>query len=170
LSKTHITRERKVLFAPTLRKSKQSQHPMVQLYESESWKPLEQHAEVVWSFHPLKSVGVASGSINENMIDADIVVTDYSSIVYEAYMLGKKILFYIPDIENYETSPGLNVNPLKMCPDLVCLDDQELISKILCYLNSDDYPQEQFDRFVGSTFEVVGNNTTRIVDFICSHI
>lgn len=163
-------RRLKVLFAPTLRKSKRSQHPMVQLYESGSWKKLEQCADVVWSFHPLESAGVASGSLNEHMVDADIVVTDYSSIVYEAYLLGKEALFYVPDIEEYRVSPGLNVDPEKTCPAITCLDEEGLFSKVAALAAGDAYPQAQFDAFVGGTFAATGDATRSIADFACNHI
>ena len=43
----------------------------------------------------------------------DYVVTDYSAVAFEAAVASKKVLFYVPDIEEYRRSPGLNVDPLE---------------------------------------------------------
>ena len=42
---------------------------------------------------------------------ADLVVTDYSAVAFEAGLLGKPLRFYTPDIERYRSSPGLNIEP-----------------------------------------------------------
>lgn len=44
----------------------------------------------------------------------DYVVTDYSAVAFEAGLLGKKVLFYVPDIDEYRISPGLNIDPLEV--------------------------------------------------------
>ena len=47
---------------------------------------------------------------------ADCVVSDYSAVAYEAAIVGKRLLFFCPDIETYRTSPGLNIDPLEAFP------------------------------------------------------
>jgi CDP-ribitol ribitolphosphotransferase len=42
---------------------------------------------------------------------ADYVVTDYSAIAFEAALLRRKVVFYVPDIVAYRDSPGLNIDP-----------------------------------------------------------
>jgi CDP-ribitol ribitolphosphotransferase len=42
---------------------------------------------------------------------ADYVVTDYSAIAFEAALLRRKVVFYVPDIDVYRVSPGLNLDP-----------------------------------------------------------
>ena len=43
---------------------------------------------------------------------ADFVVTDYSTVAFEAGFAGCRVLFFVPDIDEYRLSPGLNVDPL----------------------------------------------------------
>ncbi|MDR1082893.1 MAG: CDP-glycerol glycerophosphotransferase family protein [Coriobacteriales bacterium] len=47
---------------------------------------------------------------------ADYVITDYSAIAFEAALLRRKVLFFVPDIEDYRVSPGLNVDPEQQFP------------------------------------------------------
>lgn len=47
---------------------------------------------------------------------ADDVVTDYSAISIEASLLGKRVWFYVPDLDDYEAAQGLNFNPLLQMP------------------------------------------------------
>ena len=46
---------------------------------------------------------------NEVLPIADILISDYSSIFYDYVFLDKPILFYIPDLEEYESSRGLYI-------------------------------------------------------------
>lgn len=42
---------------------------------------------------------------------ADTVISDYSAVIFEAGLLGKRLEFFTPDIEKYRESPGLNIEP-----------------------------------------------------------
>ena len=121
------SKKQTILFAPTLRKSKESEHPFRSLYERRVFLEEQLDANLIWSFHPLESGLPAPGDVSDALLQADIVVTDYSSIVYEAYLLGKKVLFYVPDIESYRKSPGLNVDPSDFCKDLIGKTDEGLV-------------------------------------------
>lgn len=169
IEKSTLERARpRILFAPTLRKSDDSPHPFRDLQRV--WKDslVGERADVTWSFHPLETGAGASLSVSEALLDADYVITDYSSIVYEAYVLGKCVAFYIPDIEDYRQSPGLNADPAKLAPNLAFDDSRRLmdfIEKIA--LNREAYPWEEFERFVGTTFSGCPPKVSqRIADFI----
>ncbi|WP_180953097.1 CDP-glycerol glycerophosphotransferase family protein [Eggerthella timonensis] len=161
----------RVLFAPTLRKREASPHPFKELREVWDDSSVGADVEVVWSFHPLESGNGAALSVSKALLEADCVVTDYSSIVYEAYVLGKPVAFYVPDIESYRLSPGLNADPCELAPSIAFLDRERLAS-FLRDTASDRaaYPQSEFDRFVGSTFDGCEPGTAkRIADFIERH-
>lgn len=164
-------RRPRVLVAPTLRKSHETEHPLRDLYASGAWHALESAACVAWSFHPLEEAGVASGGVNELLPDADYVVTDYSSIVYEAYLLGKRVAFYVPDLEQYARTPGLNANPGDLCPDL-CFSSAEDLACFLSQVESGvlEYPCDQYERFFASAFDVCEHDRTCVVDFVLGHM
>lgn len=157
----------RVLFAPTLRKSSVSTHPF---HDLEAW--WEDHpssaVQPLWSYHPLERGVGAATDVAFGLEQADIVVTDYSSLVYEAYVLGKPVLFYVPDIDAYRLSPGLNTDPLIRCPQL-CFTDPSALQAALQKLaeNPASYPQGGFDAFVGSAFsEASSQSAQRIAAFI----
>lgn len=125
-----------LLFAPTLRKGKESPHPFRTLYQhrTEVEDLLAAQgiaAQLQWAFHPLESNLPAPGNVNEALVNADVVVTDYSSIVFEAYALGKPVVFYVPDIDEYRISPGLNIDPVVSCPALCASTPAELVQVVL---------------------------------------
>lgn len=160
----------KVLMAPTLRKSKGSLHPFRELYEHREALEGAVDADFVWSFHPLEDGMPAPGNVSVQMRECNLVVTDYSSIVYEAFLLGKPVLFYTPDIEQYRKSPGLNSDPGELCPRLTACDEQALVKK-LQGLAQDAHAYEwgDFERFCATAFdedEGAQRVTSRIADFI----
>lgn len=147
------------LFAPTIRKYDKALNPFADL-ETRGFDRLDSHSyDVLWSDHPLAAGSDAKGDVPAGLLSAQMVVTDYSSIVYEAYLLGKMVLFYVPDIEHYRVSPGLNVDPEEMCPSLVARTDDELSNKLSAWLACpEEYPWDEMERFVGSAFEGSGCN------------
>ena len=143
-----------VLFAPSLRNNKNSPHPMRDMYLTGKWKNLLDPRQVMWSFHPLELKTDTLGSSRELLLQSDIIVTDYSSLVYEAYLLNKKILFYCPDIEEYRRSPGLNSDPKIICPDITFMNEVELLSFIDLLLNNKiAYPYQEISNFCALAFD-----------------
>jgi CDP-ribitol ribitolphosphotransferase len=55
---------------------------------------------------------------------ADVVVTDYSAVAFEAGLLHKEVVFYVPDIEEYRVAPGLNIDPVREFPSIAFSDAQ----------------------------------------------
>jgi CDP-ribitol ribitolphosphotransferase len=45
--------------------------------------------------------------LNELMTAADVLLSDYSSAVFEWAVLDRPLLLFVPDLESYERSPGL---------------------------------------------------------------
>lgn len=157
----------RVFFAPTLRKSSTTEHPF---HDLEAW--WQEHGvrqlEPSWSYHPLERGVGAATDVALGLEEADVVVTDYSSLVYEAYVLGKPVLFYVPDIGSYRVSPGLNADPMLRCP-VLCYEDPVALQNALLQLasNKDTYPQEALESFVGKGFsEECGQSAQRIAQFI----
>ena len=140
-----------VLFALTIRKYDKTADPFANLQASRALQAGRYN--VIWSVHPLAVGNDAGGDVPASVVDADIVITDYSSIVYEAYLLGKMVGFYIPDIEYYRESPGLNADPALLCPGLAA-SNPDALAKMLDRWASDCslYPQSELQRFVGDAF------------------
>ncbi|MDR1184773.1 MAG: CDP-glycerol glycerophosphotransferase family protein, partial [Coriobacteriales bacterium] len=58
---------------------------------------------------------------------ADYVITDYSAIAFEAALLRRKVLFYVPDIADYRLSPGLNIDMDELFPLITFGDVASLV-------------------------------------------
>ncbi|MCL2317282.1 MAG: CDP-glycerol glycerophosphotransferase family protein [Actinomycetia bacterium] len=74
-----------------------------------AWHPADENGGAPY---PSGGVTFVRGTRNVDLLGvADYVITDYSSVAWEAALLRKRVLFYVPDIDDYRTSPGLNVDP-----------------------------------------------------------
>ena len=114
--------KRVIIYAPTFRKGKH--------YEGWLEKSLKDLASecppnsiIVYCGHPLEkdaasyledSFSCLHIMHNYSTIDileaADVVITDYSAVAFDAAVLKKNTLFYVPDIQEYKASPGLNID------------------------------------------------------------
>lgn len=65
---------------------------------------------------------------SELLAIADVVITDYSSVIFDAALLDKPIVFYCPDHDTYERDFYLNYD--KDLPGKIVLKSSELLEKI----------------------------------------
>ncbi|MGX7198046.1 CDP-glycerol glycerophosphotransferase family protein [Enterococcus olivae] len=94
---------------------------------------------------------------------ADYLVTDYSSIAFEAALIDLKTFFYVNDYDLYMNENGLNLDLKKESPTIVASDAQALHAA----LNSEVYDFEAFKRFKKLVLpEELGNATNNIVTLI----
>lgn len=151
---------RTVLFAPTIRKYDKVVDPFADLCDTADQVFQSSKYEVVWSAHPLTAGKDAGGDVPTNLIDADIVITDYSSIVYEAYLLGKMVGFYAPDIAHYRLSPGLNADPALLCPGITASSPRELADLLEQWSTDSEmyYPFDELKQFIGDSFVGCSSN------------
>lgn len=148
-----------VLFAPTIRKYDKAVDPLADLRDRADQIFQSHEYDVVWSAHPLTAGKDAGGDVPTGLIDADIVITDYSSIVYEAYLLGKMVGFYAPDITHYRSSPGLNADPALLCPGITASSPGELAGLLERWsTDCDAYPFDELERFIGDSFAGCSSN------------
>ena len=128
--------------------------------------------------HPLESEGDAQepGSVayvhGVPTIDllhvADFVVTDYSTVAFEAGYAARRVLFYVPDIEEYRVSPGLNIDPLQELPTL-SFTDAEGVARVVS--GKMEYDAETFSRFMEENAQgVLGGSVERIADMLEQHL
>lgn len=167
-SRKPASRKPVVLFAPTIRKYDKAAHPVQDLMERAGELSAQTPYETRWALHPLESGKEAAGGVPAHVLEADFVVTDYSSIVYEAYLLGKRVVFFVPDIEHYRLSPGLNIDPTNVCPKLCASTQDELLAMLEAWAQHPEaYPREQLERFVDGAFEGSGEDPAAdIADFV----
>ena len=177
----------RILLAPTLRINDESSHPIRDLYAERAGFEEALRAKLValgsdgidveldFSFHPLEANLPAPSDVSEHLLACDCLVTDYSSIVYEAYLLRIPVMFYVPDLEEYRLSPGLNADPGIACPRLCSFDADELAEKLArIAADPQGYPAHEMDAFAASAFDIdvprEGTAASRLVDFALSKL
>lgn len=76
----------------------------------------------------------------------DILISDYSSIIYEYSILEKPIIFYAYDLEKYQKSRGFYIKYPEDLPGDVVYTEKELY-KNLKNLNKKSYNKEKIKKF-----------------------
>ncbi|HEY4190469.1 MAG TPA: CDP-glycerol glycerophosphotransferase family protein [Candidatus Limnocylindrales bacterium] len=105
----------------------------------------------------------ASGDpdLNELMLVADVLVTDYSSAMYEFALLGRPIAFLAPDDRAYVDERGFYLDFPSDLPGPVFATTTELAAAI----KGDAFDIARVQAFATASFDVVdGRSSARIVD------
>ena len=103
----------------------------------------------------------ADPDLNELMLVSDVLVTDYSSAIYEFALLGRPIAFLAPDGDAYEHERGFYLDFPADLPGPVFTTTADLAAAI----KADAFDLERVRAFAAASFDVVdGHATARIVD------
>lgn len=168
-----------ILYAPTFRDDNNvsvynlDYNNLVNILEkntNEEWKIIVRfHPNVSYLQDTIKySEKIIDGSkfddMNELILNCDMLITDYSSSMFDALLISKPVFLYTPDIDNYFNKRGtyIQVNQL---PFPVACTEQELISNIN-YFDQSKYEQniKLFVDKIGLNED--GHASERIVDRI----
>lgn len=133
---------------------------------------LPEDTVILYRMHPLlknvslgedkRIINVSDENLNEFYSVADCLVTDYSSVVFDFSIMHKKIMLYVPDLEDYIKERGLNI-PLEDIPGDICKNQNELIAA----LKSREYSIEKIKEFENKYAESLdGHSTERVGRFI----
>ncbi len=109
---------RVVLYAPTIRRTVMDARPITALVDAVNqagWclivKPHPVRGEKPSPVFADQSVVVPDFSAIQLLAVADAVITDYSAIVYEAYLRSTPVYFFAHDIKEYEEARGFYTPP-----------------------------------------------------------
>lgn len=106
-------------------------------------------------------------STNDMMLISDMLITDYSSVIFEYALLRKPIAFYCYDLLNYNRGFYLNY------PDDLPGDVYEDQTELTAYLRSDskDELTEKYDKFIENYMSACdGHSCERIAEMINSYM
>ena len=99
--------------------------------------------------------------INELMLVSEVLVTDYSSAMYEFALTGRPIVFFAPDHAAYEAERGFYLDYSTDLPGPVFTDSAELAA----FLRAGAFDAERVRRFAAASFDVAdGKATRRFID------
>ncbi len=150
-----------ILYAPTFRGRGQTtvSFDMTLDFDMIS-KNLKEDEVMVLKMHPFVKARIDSKwrniidlsdsmDINELMIMSDLLITDYSSVVFEFSLMDKPIIMYSPDREEYIKERDFYYEYEKFVPGPIVNNTKELIGK----LNSDGWDTKKVSKFKEKFFD-----------------
>ena len=100
---------------------------------------------------------------NDLLFAVDLLITDYSSIVYEYSTLGRPMLFFAYDLDDYVASRDFYEPYESFVPGRIVRTFPELLAAI----RDEDYEQEKVEPFARRHFDHLdGGSTDRVIDLI----
>ncbi|MBC2375824.1 glycosyl transferase family 2 [Listeria welshimeri] len=166
-----------ITYAPTFRgNSEERKSFQLELDLREMKKSLGEEYVVVIKLHPLVSVETQvpedladfvldfSGiEMNDVLIVTDILITDYSSVIYDYSILNRPIIFYAYDLDAYSLERNFYQDYLKFVPGPVVSTTEETIKVI----QENQIMTGKLQDFADKAFEYRdGNAAARIIDHV----
>jgi CDP-glycerol glycerophosphotransferase (TagB/SpsB family) len=105
----------------------------------------------------------AHPDINELLPVSDLLVTDYSSVIYEYSLLGRPMVFFAPDHEAYERERGFYFDYRSGVPGPVF----ETTDEVARHIRAGVFDTARVEAFGRASFDVAdGGATARVIDEI----
>jgi CDP-ribitol ribitolphosphotransferase len=100
---------------------------------------------------------------NDLLHVADVLITDYSSVIYEFSLLDKPMLFYAHDKESYSAVHGFHRDYDATAPGKVCTTFDELVKA----LQNEDYDMSRLEAFRRENLDYVDTcSADRVIDWL----
>lgn len=100
---------------------------------------------------------------NDLLHVVDLLITDYSSIIYEYSLLERPMLFFAFDKDVYAATRGFHRDYVETAPCKVCTTFDGLMEA----MRNEDYETERRDRFVRENFDHVDTHSAdRVIDWL----
>lgn len=160
-----------ILYCPTYRKSMPLKSVARKGFEDLALELDPQKYNLIYSPHPLGRVKVIEDVILnieaptfELLSVADIVVTDYSAILYEAGLAKLPVYVYAYDWDNYSHDRPLNIDIEKEIPLPFKTNAKDLIEAI----NNEEFEPSAFESFINKYVKLPKDKTCcqEIIDLV----
>lgn len=101
--------------------------------------------------------------INDLLIITDILITDYSSVIFEYALLERPIILFAYDLDKYIDERNFYYDYEKLVPGPIVYNNEEIIELI----KKDSFDLERIKSFKNKFFDHVdGKSTKRIVEYL----
>ena len=161
-----------ILFAPTFRgvNAKEAYYPYDKLDMKRIYDMCGSDYVFIFKMHPfvkdrppipeqysdrIKDLSMA-GDVNDMLPVVDILITDYSSIIYEFSTFRKPMLFFAFDQKSYSVIRGFQSDYDDFAPGKICTSFDEVEKTI----KNKDFQLEKVDRFVSENFDYLDSGAT----------
>lgn len=102
-------------------------------------------------------------NINDLFYITDLLITDYSSNIFEFSLMRKPMLFFAFDKIQYAFSRGFHRDYEEAAPGKVCYDFEQLMTA----LENKDYEYEKVEEYVRLHFDYIDSHASdRVIDWI----
>lgn len=172
-----------LLFAPTFRgNGKNTGYYPVELFDvNKLYEELGKEYAIVIKHHPFVKnrnpiqeeykdyiIDLSKNSeLNDLLFVTDVLITDYSSVVFEASLLNIPMLFYVFDLEQYIATRGFYYEYETFVPGKIVYHFDEISNAI----KNDNLEQEKIEPFKNRFFDGKdGKSTQRTVDLIYENL
>jgi CDP-ribitol ribitolphosphotransferase len=127
---------------------------------------------LLYKYHPLlhmkneeheRAVDVGKEDLYTLMAASSLLISDYSSVIFDYSLLDKPMIAYVPDVDEYQTSIGLNMD-FEEFPGPVLREESQLAQKILEQGKGYDKKRQAFQKKYMPHID--GQNTKRIIELI----
>ncbi len=170
-----------ILFAPTFRGNGKisGYYPVDKLDVNRLYEDLKEEYAIIVKHHPFvnnrseikkkyKDVIIdlsENSELNDLLFVTDVLITDYSSVVFEASLLDIPMMLYAYDLEKYISSRGFYYEYEDMAPGKIVGNYDELVRSI----EEEDWENNKLEEFKKRFFDDLdGKSSERTVDLILS--
>lgn len=166
-----------ILFAPTFRGNNHpdAHYPFEIMDFEKLYKLCGDEYVVIFKMHPWINQKVPIGKYSDKFLDltsyhdinnlfyiTDLLITDYSSCIYEFSLMRKPMLFFAFDEMQYSISRGFHHDYRLAAPGKVCNTFEELLTAI----KKKDFEFEKVEEYVSRNFDVIDSNSSdRVIDW-----
>lgn len=168
-----------ILFAPTFRGSskKEGNYPHYRFDYKKIFESFGDEYRIIIKHHPhVNNKPVIEDEYKDRVIDlskneelnellfvTDILITDYSSVIFEAALLDIPMLFYAFDLDEYISSRGFYCEYIRFIPGKLVENMDEIIAALLV----GDFEADKIKEFKKGFFDDLdGKSGKRASDFI----
>lgn len=162
-----------LLYAPTFRGNIIDGMYTVDFDGNSIIQALDDEWILVNKLHPLLQKHIAASDRNLDLSDEDLytlmaastaMISDYSSVIFDYSLLKKPMISYVPDLETYEHTIGLNIPYLKDFPGAIAKKESDVIQAVQ---NLNQYDYQKLERFQKKYISHTdGQNTRRVAGLI----
>lgn len=172
-----------ILYAPTFRGNIYQGFATMDLDGIALVEALGDEYILIYKYHPLlretkitkhkQCINASREETYDLFLVSDMLISDYSSIIFDYALLEKPMVFFAPDLEAYQSSVGHFVDYSTM-PGAICKTTECVIEKVTKLFNGSDKEKteskDQVKDFADSYFTFQdGKNTQRVVGLIANH-
>lgn len=162
-----------VLYAPTFRGEGIYDKDFIKIDLKKIATEIGEEYVVISKLHPIiedrkvetseRVYNLSYESIYKLFSITDILVSDFSAIIYDFSILEKPILLYVPDLDEYSKNRGMYVDYKKFAPGKVVYNENQLVDAI----NNKEFYIDKVKKLKEEFFDYKdGKSSERVAKFI----